>query len=133
MNWNDYYLHQTGYGIDRIYRAQMYQRGYGLGNAFKRFFRWIVPIFKQHALPALKSGATALKDEALSSASNIVNDVLEGKDIKESANQNLESSIANIKDKVEKKLQGKGIKGRRKKLKVLYKKQHAVFSQNESE
>ena len=82
MNWNDYYLPQTGYGIDSIYRAPMYQRGYGLGNAFKRFFRWIVPIFKQHALPALKSGATALKDEALSSASNIVNDVLEGKDLK---------------------------------------------------
>ena len=127
MNWNDYYLQQAGYGDITVYRAPMYQRGYGLGNAFKRFFRWIVPIFKEHAVPTLKTGITALKDEALSSASNVINDVLEGKNLKDSAVQNIETSIENIKNKVEKKLKGNGIKRVAKSKKVIYRKQSDIF------
>ena len=43
MDFYNYYLNQA----DRNYfRGTPYQRGYGLGGAFKSFFRWILPLIK---------------------------------------------------------------------------------------
>lgn len=39
-------------GEFEFYKGSPYQRGYGLGGTFRRFFSWLVPIFKEHALPA---------------------------------------------------------------------------------
>lgn len=47
MDWTEYYMKQAGGGSNYDYfRGDVYQKGYGLGGTFKKFFKWIVPIFK---------------------------------------------------------------------------------------
>ena len=53
--------------------------------------------------------------------------MLEGKNLKDSAVQNIKKSIENIKNKVEKKLKGNGIKRVAKSKKVIYRKQSDIF------
>ena len=38
MDWNKYYLDQAGGGNYNYYTGELYQKGYGLGGTFKRFF-----------------------------------------------------------------------------------------------
>ena len=116
MDWTNYYLDQAGGSVNYDYfRGNVYQKGYGLGGTFKKFFKWIVPIFKRHALPTVKSGLKTVGKEALSTAANIANDVILGKKFKESANRNISGSISNLKDTLEKKLDGNGYKRKRQK------------------
>ena len=139
MNWNDYYMEQAGGGYD-VYKGALYQKGYGLGGTFRSLFRWIIPIFKQHALPALKSGAKQIGREAISTASNIAYDALAGKDINESLKNNASTAfenlkneaissapevVSNIRNAIKEKMaqSGKGIKRKRKKRNmILFKK-----------
>ncbi len=45
MNYNNYYMEQAGGSSDYNYfRGSVYQKAYGLGGSFKRFFKWIIPI-----------------------------------------------------------------------------------------
>ena len=81
MDFNNYYSQQAKQTIP-VFRAAPYQRGSGIGNVFKRIFRWIVPIIKEHALPIVKS----VGKEALKSAVNIASDTINGKDFKTSKN-----------------------------------------------
>ena len=53
MNWNNYYLAQAGYGDYDVFRGSIYQKGYGLGGNFRKFFNWIVPLFQKYALPTI--------------------------------------------------------------------------------
>jgi hypothetical protein len=119
MNWNDYYMEQAGGGDYNTFKGSLYQRGYGLGGTFKRFFNWIVPLFKQNALPLIKQGATAVGKEALGTVANIAKDVVDGKPINESVQENANTAISNLKTKAEKVLTGKGIKRRRSKKKII--------------
>jgi hypothetical protein len=133
MNWNKYYMDQSGHGSDySIYRGAYQQRGYGLGGAFRRFFKWIVPVFQQHALPVLESGAKTVGKEALNSISNIVKDVSAGKNVKESAQEHFNSAMDNLKEKAENALAGRGIKRKRKSNKkqfiILKRKNQDIFS-----
>jgi len=48
---------------NNVYVGRVFQKGSGLGGMFKKFFRWIVPLVKKHALPVLKKGASAVGDE----------------------------------------------------------------------
>ena len=114
MDWKNYYIDQAGNGINYDYfRGNVYQKGYGLSGTFKKFFKWIVPIFKRLALPVVKSGLKTIGKEALSSATNIANDVILGKNLKEATNKNISGSLNNLKEKLENKLEGKGVKRKR--------------------
>ena len=78
-----------------VFRGVRYQRGYGLGGVFRKLFRYIVPFVKEHGVPILKTvGKTALN-----SATNLANDALEGKNIKESAKQRLKETFEDLKKK----------------------------------
>ena len=119
MNWNNYYMEQAGNGSDyNYYRGSVYQQGYGMGSSFRKFFKWIVPIFKQHALPKIESGLKHVSREALSSAANIAKDYVAGKDLSLSAKEHVSTSIDKLKDKAERSLIGQGVKRKRKGIKT---------------
>ena len=107
------------------YIGALMQRGYGLGGIFQKFFKWVVPVFQQHALPAIESSAKTLGKETLMSLSNIAKDVVSGRNIKEATQQHVSSAIDNLKETIQDKLKGNGIKGsiRKKKFILLKPKQ----------
>ena len=110
-------------GVQTVFRGPMYQQGYGLGGYFKRFFRWIIPIAEQHLLPHIKSGAETLGKQAVQTISDIAKDSINGRNIKESSKEHFDTAINNLKEKIENKLSGKGIKRKKNKNKlVIYKK-----------
>ena len=108
MDYEKYYNDQIEFPT---YRGVRYQRGYGLGGVFRKLFRYIVPFVKEHYVPILKTvGKTALN-----SATNLANDALEGKNIKESAKQRLKETFEDLKKKAD--MKGNGInKGRKRQL-----------------
>ena len=78
-----------------VFRALKYQKGYGLGGVFKRLFKWIMPIIKEKAVPILKTvGKSVLKG-----TSNIAKDALDGRNVKESANDRFEETLKELSDK----------------------------------
>lgn len=102
MDFNKYYLDQAD-GTP-IFRGAPIQRGYGLGNAFRRFISWAIPYLKEYGLPVAKS----VGKEIISNAASMANDALEGKDIKESANAKIRSSLEKLLPQ-----KGKGVKQKR--------------------
>ena len=62
-----------------VYRGNSNQRGHGLGNWFKSFYRYIVPMIQKFALPVLKKGGTIVGTEAIKTAANIATDKIAGK------------------------------------------------------
>lgn len=51
-------------------------------SQFRRFFNWVVPLFKKHALPKLKDVGKVVGKEMLSSVGDISKDIVNGVDIK---------------------------------------------------
>lgn len=94
MDFKDYYLKQAGSGLP-YFQGSLYQKGYGLGGIFRRIFKYIMPIVRENALPAVKT----VGRELLKSAANVVNDSLSGENLKTSAKKRLSESIKNISDK----------------------------------
>ena len=47
MDFKNYYNEQAN-GLN-VFKGAYYQKGYGFGDVFRRFFRWIVPIVKKNA------------------------------------------------------------------------------------
>jgi hypothetical protein len=118
-NFREYYLRQAG--GNGIFVGAPRQRGHGLGGMFKSFYRYVVPLFKSHALPMLKEGARTVGSEAIKAATNVGLDALKGHSLKESARNNFGSAIQNLSETVQSKIQtGKGCKklqiGRGKKI-----------------
>lgn len=112
---------QLGGGQD-VFRGPMYQQGYGLGGYFRKFFKWIVPIAQKHALPHLQNGAEAIGKQVSESISNIARDTINGKNIRDSAQNNVDIAISNLKNQAEAKLRGEGIKRKRAKSRsVIFK------------
>jgi hypothetical protein len=91
MDFDSYYVTQAKNNLP-VFRGAAYQRGYGFGNVFRRFFRWVVPILKENAMPVIKN----LGKETLKGAINVATDALDGQDIKSSAKSNLKKSLQNI-------------------------------------
>ena len=89
MDFEQYYKNQIK---EPVFRGSSYQRGYGFGDVFKKFFRWILPIVKQHAAPIAKT----VGQEALKSAVNIANDALDGKDFGDSSKSRIKESLNNL-------------------------------------
>jgi hypothetical protein len=78
-----------------VFQGTKYQRGYGIGNVFKRLYKWIVPIFEQKGIPILKTlGKTIIKG-----TTNFADDAIEGKNIKTSAKRRFEESLNELSDK----------------------------------
>jgi hypothetical protein len=88
MDFDKYYELQAKQGFP-VYQGKAYMRGYGFGSVFKKFFRWIMPIMKENALPVVKN----IGKEALKTAVNIANDTLDGQSFAESAKSNLKKSL----------------------------------------
>lgn len=114
MDFKEYYLNQAGGSDYNVYRGRTSQRGSGLGGIFQKFFRWIVPLVKTHALPLLKTGAQAVGSEVVNSTANLAKDLIIGKNPGEAAKENVNIAITNLKNRTEKHLEGRGIKRKRK-------------------
>ena len=72
----DHFLRQQrGGNIAGFYGARM-QRGYGIGSIFKSLARYAIPLFKQ--------GAKVVGKRALQAATEVGQDVLQGKNVRES-------------------------------------------------
>lgn len=91
-----------------IHRGERYQVGRGLGSLFSGLFRTLRPLFSkglatgQRLLSsnlAKKVGSTAL-DIGKRAATNIAVDILEGKNVKESLNKELETAKSDIANKI---------------------------------
>jgi hypothetical protein len=103
--------------MNAVYKGSYRQMGYGLGNQFKRFFKWIVPIIS----PAVEH----VGRKALGVVGNVANDVSSGKSFKESATTNINSAVNEIKGDIEKKLKGGK---RKKKIRAPKAKRRDIFS-----
>lgn len=77
--YRDYYGQQKGNGL-AVFRGATIQKGRGIGSLFSSILRG--------AMPLLKSGAKAVGKQLMSSGANVVNDLLDGKELKSSAVQN---------------------------------------------
>ena len=95
MDYKQYYLNQAG-GQYSVFRGSSRQRGYGLGGMFRTMYRYIMPLFKSHALPVLKKGAQFVGSEAIKAASNIAHDAIQGEDVKKSFKQHGSTAVNNI-------------------------------------
>ncbi len=89
---NEYYTNQPIYPV---FHAMKFQRGYGLGGVFRKLFKWIVPIFKEKALPILKS----VGDSLIKGTTNVAKDALNGRNVRDSANERFEETLNELSDK----------------------------------
>ena len=103
-----------------LFRGSPYQRGYGIGGTFRRFFNWIVPIIKHHAMPAI----TSVGRTALSAAADIAKDTVAGRDFKTAARERINGAVDDLKEQAEKKMRGEG---KRAKKKIILKKHSEKF------
>ena len=72
----DHFLRQQRGGNIAGYRGARFQRGYGIGGIFKSLARYAIPPFKQ--------GAKVVGKIALQAATEVGQDVLQGKNVRES-------------------------------------------------
>ena len=115
MDYKKYYLEQAGSGYPVFLGARI-QKGYGLGNLFKSFYRWIQPIIKTQIYPRIQETSKVIGHEALRTAANIAKDTLEGKNFRESLKERGREGVDNFVNQIEKKsLSGSGIKKRKTK------------------
>lgn len=101
-----------------LYYGAPYQRGYGLGGTFRKFFSWIVPIFKKHALPVLNDGLKEVGKTALTTAADIAKDTVNGINIRDSFRERTNTALDTLKEKAEKKLEGRGYRINKNKKKT---------------
>jgi hypothetical protein len=120
IDYQDYYEKQIGSGLT-VFNGAKHQKGYGLGNVFRSFYRWIAPVFKVHAIPLLKEGAQAIGTEAVKTIANVANDTLEGNKFSESIRKRSKEAINTLADKAQYKLQkGEGYKRKNKRTKKAH-------------
>lgn len=81
--------------IGDVYRSVLYQKGYGLGYDFDPgevhglgFADGFMSLIR-YAMPVLKSGLQFLGKQAVSTAANIAQDAIEGKNVKEAAKEHI--------------------------------------------
>ena len=85
--YNDYYSRQVGEGLG-FFSGSTIQKGAGIGSLLGSVFR--------KTLPLIKSGAAHVGKQLLSTGVNIARDVLQGKNIKQSAGDNFKSAGAGL-------------------------------------
>ena len=89
----------------RTFKGPLVQEGYGIGSMFKKFFKWITPVLKKHAVPLLEDGVNAVGKELANNVSNVSKDIFEGKNVKESIKNNARKSLGILKQKTSEKKQ----------------------------
>ena len=72
----DHFMRQQRGGNITGYRGARFQRGYGFGGIFKSLARYAIPLFKQ--------GAKVVGKRALQAATEVGQDVIQGKNVRES-------------------------------------------------
>lgn len=94
MSIESYYLNQAA-GMPS-FSGPLVQQGHGIGGIFRSLFRTVVPLF-QKAAPVLKSVAKSAAKEAVRTGANVVDDLLDGDNIKDSlskrGNEAIERSV----------------------------------------
>lgn len=84
-----------GDGVGDVYRSVLYQRGYGLGydidlgQTYGLGFSDGLMSLIRYALPMLKGGLQYLGKQAVSTAANIAQDAIEGKNVRDSAKEHI--------------------------------------------
>ena len=61
----------------------------------------IAPHIKNTIIPSLNNGINYVKDEAINGLTNLTNDIIENKNIKESAKNRFDESVSNIARKIQ--------------------------------
>ena len=84
----DHYLRQQHGGNIVGFRGARIQRGYGIGGIFKSLARIAIPLFKR--------GAKAVGKRALKAATEVGQDVLEGKDVIKSAKSRGKQAVSDM-------------------------------------
>jgi len=83
--YKDYYSRQVG-GLMPVFVGSRHQRGHGLGSVLGGIFhRFVIPLFKTHG--------KALARDALRTGVNAVEDVLDGRTLKESVKRRVPEGI----------------------------------------
>jgi len=83
--YEDYYSHQVG-GLMPVFVNSRQQRGHALGSVLEGIFRrFVIPLFKTHG--------KALARNAPRTGVNVVEDVLDGRTLKESVKRRVPESI----------------------------------------
>ena len=102
-----YYLdQQQGKGMN-VFRGSPWQIGHGqMGYGLVGFFRSV----SRSVLPMIKSGAKTLGDIALSSGTNMIGDILAGKNVKKAAKSRFTEATGVAKQRAVNKLQRLQIK-----------------------
>ena len=72
----DHFLRQQRGGNIAGFRGARMQRGYEIGGIFKSLARYVIPLFKQ--------GAKVVGKRALQAATEVGQDILQGKNVRES-------------------------------------------------
>ena len=99
MDHHKYYEEQAN-GLNG-FKGIAYQRGSGLGSILRKFFNYIAPHIKNTIIPSLNNGINYVKDEAINGLTNLTNDIIENKNIKESAKNRFDESVSNIARKIQ--------------------------------
>ena len=121
MDYYEHFKNQEGSDLP-ILRGVRNQRGHGLGNWFRSFYRYIVPVLKKHAVPVLKKGATILGTEAIKTAANVATDKIAGKNFEEASRTRIDEGLDNISKQWNQKGGGKRKKTKFKKVGLNHKK-----------
>lgn len=91
MDFNTYYSNQAS-GNHPVFRGAAYQKGYGLGGIFRRFFSWALPILKENLTPTVKN----VGKELVHGVSNATIDAIQGKDLEASAKERFKQAVKNL-------------------------------------
>lgn len=114
---DDYF--QTGLGLGHFEGLSLYQRGYGyfsgfprqrgagIGDIFRRFWRVLKPIATSLA-PVVKSAGKTIGQEGLAATARILSDVVQGGNLKESVLSEGREGVRNLLGKAEQKLSQTG-------------------------
>ena len=108
--------YQRGYGL-----LQARQRGSGFADIFKSVWRFLKPTVKS-LVPVLSEAGKAIGEEGLATTSRVLNDVVQGGNLKDALSAESREGVANLLKKAENRLQrGRGKKRRNKKKTVIIK------------
>jgi hypothetical protein len=104
--YHTYYEHQVGSGISEVFRGREFQRGHGIGSIFSGLFRL--------AKPLLARGAKAVGRQALNTSSQILDDIMQGHNVKEAMKTRITEGGRSLAGAAKRKLndmqEGKGYK-----------------------
>ena len=103
----DHFLRQQRGGNIAGFRGARMQRGYGIGSIFKSLARYAIPLFKQ--------GAKVVGKRALQAATEVGQDVLQGKNVKEAFKSRGKQAASDVAKNAAKKVMT--VKGRKKGIK----------------